>query len=358
MGGIVGLRERQRRNRNDLAWYGAGFVLLQLALGLGIERYWAAVRDPEIAALERIVRDRLAEFPDRPSVLFLGSSRTRWGVHAELLNCPADPDAPLVLNCSVASSGPMLQAVVLRRMLKAGLRPALVVVEAMPMSVSICDGFPYEESMKTGRLTATEAARLRKYFEQPTRLYYGWLRARAFPCGRWAAELRDSLAVDVPASAPPMASDRYGWVTIPSVPPREAIDKLTRSNVAAYGLALTRPGVAPGAIQAYRDVVNFVRSRNIDVVLVMPPEANAMREASPAAGECHAHAIRDLAQELDVLLIDARAWIDDDGFWDGSHLTQRGADQYTARFAREVLATLPSPRLHWTFAPATDPSGF
>jgi hypothetical protein len=55
--------------------------------------------------------------------------------------------------------------------------------------------------------------------------------------------------------------------------------------------------------------------------------------------------VRRLARELSVPLVDARTWIDDDGFSDGHHALPSGADQYTERFAREVLGRY-RPMLH------------
>jgi hypothetical protein len=354
-------RHLQQRHRNDLAWYVAGFVLVQIGLGVGVERFWPAVRDPEFAELEWIVKQRQAEAPDRPLVLFLGSSRTRSGLRAELLNRPADPRAPLVMNSAVNGSGPMLQSLVLRRMLRAGLRPTVVFVETIPMMVSIRDGTPSEENLPASRLTATEAARLRPYLERPVRLYARWLRSRASPIDRNGAELRDALALDVPTAGPRAfgsGSDRYGWGGSPgSLAPHE-VARLTAQIIDSYGPALRQPAVAPGALQAYRDLVTFARSRDIEVVFVMPPECSALREASPGPTECHASALRGVAHEMTVPLVDARTWIDDDGFWDGSHVTQRGADQYTERFGREVLTPLLSSRPSPTAASSTGRNGF
>jgi len=53
--------------------------------------------------------------------------------------------------------------------------------------------------------------------------------------------------------------------------------------------------------------------------------------------ESHLTAVRGLAQELAVPLIDGRTWVDDDGFYDGHHVTQKGAEQYTRRFGRDAL---------------------
>jgi hypothetical protein len=44
-----------------------------------------------------------------------------------------------------------------------------------------------------------------------------------------------------------------------------------------------------------------------------------------------------------VPLIDARDWVDDDGFWDGHHMLPAGAAQFTHRFEREALQPLVKP---------------
>jgi hypothetical protein len=348
-------RDLQKRKRNDLAWFLLGFLVVQLALGLGVERFLPTVRDPEFEEIDQIMHERLVEAPGRPLVLVLGSSRTRMALRTERLNHPDDPAAPVVINIATNTSASMLQAVFLKRTLRAGLRPQLVFVEIMPMSLSLRHGAAFEESkMAPGRLTLAEAMALRPYYAEPYRLAVRWLWARLLPADHHQAELREALAIDYAAGSEPgyhSGRDGFGWGGAPAKGSPQEVERLTQETLAMYASALTQPLLSPGAVQALRDVLTLAQREHITAVLVMPPEASVMRNYAPAVAERHIDAVRHLAREFAVPLIDARAWIDDDGFWDGHHATDRGAEQYTARFAREALQPYLSGSSAWTAVP-------
>jgi len=79
------------------------------------------------------------------------------------------------------------------------------------------------------------------------------------------------------------------------------------------------------AVRALRDLVQVCRAEHIAAVFVVPPEGSAFRNYAPAVEAAQVDAIRELAHELAVPLIDARTWVDDANFFDGHHATPRGA---------------------------------
>ena len=101
------MRNRSRKlcGRREVAWYAAGALIVQLALGAGVEWIWPTVRDPDFCNIERIVRARAAERPEAPLVVVLGTSRTLGALLAERLNHPESARAPLVINAGVAGGG-------------------------------------------------------------------------------------------------------------------------------------------------------------------------------------------------------------------------------------------------------------
>jgi len=330
----------QKRQRKALAWYLAGFAVIQLGLGIWIDRYSPANRDPDFDELTRIVHERQAAAPGRPLVLVFGSSRTQGNLRAELLNHPANPAAPVVVNCAVLGGGPMMHQVMLRRFLRNGIRPDLAFIEVMPMSLSARDGAPIEEMQQTWRYTAGEVRHLWRYYAEPLQLCYHWAVARAFPFNQNQAQLRDALGIDIPAAGRhkyASSRDDYGWGGAGTTTPQCEIERLTRANLKFYHRALTQPALAPGAVRAIGDMLDFCHARRVPVVLLIPPEASAFRSYAPAVEACHVHAVRRLAHERDVPVVDARTWVDDDGFYDGHHALTKGADQYTRRFAGEAL---------------------
>jgi hypothetical protein len=230
----------------------------------------------------------------------------------------------------------MLQLTILRRALEAGIRPQTVFIEIIPMSLSAGHGAAVEEAkLAPARLTAWEVEKLRGYYAEPYRLYR-WCTARLFPIDRFQAELRDALAIDVP-DARVRDGDGYGWCPgLAGASPQE-VEGYTRATLQSYASAMTQPALAPGPLRALRDLLILCRREQIGVVLLVPPEGSAFRDYAPAVAEIHMNAVRALARELAVPLVDAHAWVDDVGFWDGHHMNPVGADQYTERFGREVL---------------------
>jgi hypothetical protein len=261
-------------------------------------------------------------------------------LRAERLNHSEDSSAPVVLNAALSGSGPMLQQITLRRFLKAGIRPSLVFLEIMPLALSIRQGAPLEERHKwTKRYRATELVRLNKYYAEPYRLYYPWIESRLVPSYFYQGEFHEEVSRILTPNSGPLASDRdaFGWYSGPADLPDAKVDLLIAESLRDYRSALTEPRLAPGPIKALRDTVSLCQTQRMAVVLVIPPESSHFRSFAPAVAKVQHEAVTTLAAEWGVPLVDASAWIDDRGFWDGHHATPAGADQYTARFAKEAL---------------------
>src|SRR5207245_1345658 len=78
-----------------------------------------AVRDPEFAAKLERLQARRAEAAGRPLVLALGSSRMAFGLDAASLSGDGDGQGALVFNFALLGGGPLLNLVVLQRLLAA-----------------------------------------------------------------------------------------------------------------------------------------------------------------------------------------------------------------------------------------------
>ena len=334
--------DSQRRCRNDLVWYLAGLAAVQLGLAVAIDGYWPTLRDPTFGDLLRIARDRQAETPGRPLVLALGSSRTKMSLRAERLNHPEDASAPIVINAAQLGGGPMQHLALLRRLLRDGVHPDLIFLEVMPMALSNRDGRPMEERViDLSRFSAVEVARMLPYCAQPIRFAWPWALVHIWPCQHYRDRMRDVLSIDTAdcVRCRYVTGDGWGWQSADKVESRQDAGARTRSTLETHRLALTQPALAPGAVQAFRDVIGLCRREGIPVVLFMPAECSGFRNYCPEVAKTQARAVRQLAAEAGVPLVDARTWIDDDGFMDGHHAKPGGADQFTERFAREVLAT-------------------
>jgi hypothetical protein len=336
-------RTVDRRKRAELAWMLAGLVGVQLALAVGVECFWPSARDPEFDFILHRLQERIAESPDRPLVLALGSSRTQMGLRGDQLSRLSGAGAPLVFNFAVPTSGPMLQQVALRRLLAAGVRPDVVILEVMPMSLSRRGGSPLEErQLDPARLTAAEVACLYRYYNQPYKLLSRWAAARLLPAYRHQAELRQPLGLDASASAraPCSPVDGHGWRAQMDCPGPGERESRIRFALGQYEAALADPVLAERPHRALNDLLALCRHQRLPAALVIPPEATSFRTASGAGHTPLDDCIREVAAAHCVPLFDARAWVDDDGFWDGHHMWIKGADQYTERFGREVLGPM------------------
>jgi hypothetical protein len=356
--------ELNRRRRRQLLWFLAGFVAVQGALAVGVERLWPGARDPEYAARERRLRQARAAAPHRPLVVALGSSRTLMAIDARRLSeTPGEngEPAPLVFTFGVPGSGPMMETVCLRRLLAAGLRPDLLLVEVVPMGLNRRGDRPEEErQLDPARLRIDEVAfLLGGYYDRPDLAWPRWLLARVLPCYRHQAELRAELGLDVYRGRDPEdktgALDDHGWQPFGErLTPRQRQER-TAFALGQYEDCVSNFRLAPGTERALRDLLDLCRREGIRTALVLMPEGPAFRALYPAGTRVAIDAfVRGLAGEYGAPLIDARTWADELGetaFWDSHHLHADGAAFFTERFGREVVR----PLLRGGTAPPTPP---
>jgi hypothetical protein len=301
---------------------------------------WLAIRDPEFVQHRDSLLTLRAEASNRPLVVALGSSRTQMALRAGQLTELKESGSPLVFNFGIPGSGPMLEQVVLRRLLAEGVRPDLLLVEVMPMSMNRQERRPLEESYLDGaRLDAEEAASLLPYYYKRARLPLRWAAARVLPIYRHQAELRESLGVDhgwQTDSNSRAGVDAYGWRgENPQGGTAEAAERL-RFALNQYRQALANPTPAQGPLRAFRDLLARCRRETIPVAVIMYPEGSAFRAFGPSYVTIEKE-IHRIAHDFEAPVYDMRTWIDDDGFLDGHHLSAAGAERFTSRFAHDVL---------------------
>ncbi len=322
-----------------MLWLAATFVLGQAALGVPIDVALPAVRDPEFDAKRARLQRQRSSHPGRPLVVVLGSSRTAHGLDAGRLSSP-EKGGPVVFNMALAGSGALLQSVSLRRLLDEGIRPDVVLLEVMPAMLLGHEGGLWEEKLLDGaRLRAGEVCRLLPYYRQPRRLLGGWLLGRLLPCYRHQAELRQCLVADPTGPGDiPGAIDSHGWL-----PREEPADpgarrqgwELARGQYTRY---CGSGQLADNLVAALEDVLRLCRQEGIAAHLFLMPEGRPFRELyAPAARQALAGLLERMRQRWGVRITDARAWVDDDGFWDMHHLLAGGARRFTPRFGREAL---------------------
>ena len=168
-----------------LWWIPFWYVLAQVALLLWMDESWPLFR----VRVERDkwiqLHERLAEAPDRPLVLMLGSSRTDWAFQAGRLNGQLGPDGRplLAYNFGVPTTGPLHESLYVNDLLDQGIRPRLLLIELVNTHFNQSRrGILSEEHFTVPRwLTAHQMLFLRSYFTNPRRATREWMEGRLAP---------------------------------------------------------------------------------------------------------------------------------------------------------------------------------
>jgi hypothetical protein len=331
-------RAKSKSARSALVCFAAAFLLWQVTLAGLIERAWPDVRDPEWHLLVERLRHRQAEAAGRPLVVVLGSSRSEMAIDAARLS--RSPSGPVVFNASVPAGGPLLQKVLLDRLLAEGIRPDRVAIEVMPPYFSEVGACHEEGSPAWQRLTLAELLDLVPQAREPSRLLKPWLRARLLPLSAHHPSLQRRL---LPAKLCPAGdvtgSDRDGHGWRPGTPEclaRRA--ELTQFMLAQYDRALRSPVLFEPRLRRLGELLVRCRQEGIGCVMFLSPENSEFRSRPTASfRQALDTALTRLAGEHGVRLHDARTWLSDEEFVDGHHVTTGGAIRFTTRFEKHLL---------------------
>jgi hypothetical protein len=343
-----------------LAWGLGCFLAAQLALNLALEWWRPELRDPEYGVKLKVLRRLQARAGGRPLVVVLGSSRVQMGLRAGDLTA-AEPDAA-VFNFGMVGAGPVAELLHLRRLLADGVRPDCLVIEVLsPLLRMHGQG----DALGTDRLAWGDLGLMRRYATHPRDLSARWWEGRLLPCYSCRFRVLSRYAPFLPSwsagAANPYAlaagQDPSGWLPYP-------YDAVTAERY-AHDLAVARGQYQPlltdfriddGADRALREMLELCRQEGITAALLLMPEGTDFRNLYPPAarGAIDTYLGR-LRQEYGVPLIDAREWVEDDGFWDSHHLTKAGAAAFTRRFGREALRPLLQGRRDETTVAASGP---
>jgi hypothetical protein len=330
-------------------FWGLGlFVAAQLALTAVMERWRPELRDPEYGFRLAHLRNLLAKNPGRPLVLALGSSRTQLGFRPSALRWGVEfgDRAPVAFNCALVGAGPLTELLCLNRLLRHGVRPAVLLVEILPSR--LCQEGPFtEDPALRGRLGWEDWPSLRGYLSEFDRDYWYWRRHQLLtPCYTQRFHLLSTLAPTwLPAPVRHDGwweyTDRTGWMArrenVSPAEYRHALEHAHREVTPI--LQQFRLSAAPD--RALHEILDVCRQEGIAPVLVLMPEGTEFQSWYPSAVRAAVEAyLAGLSREYGAPLVDARSWIADDCFADSHHLLVRGADLFTERLGRQVLRPL------------------
>lgn len=328
---------RRRRARSAVVAGLLAVVAVNVALGVAAELY-PRVRDP-------FYGDKLARLRPlpRPVVLMLGTSRTGFAFHGYRV----EERVPGVsaFNFGVPASGPVTHLLYFRRLVRDGQTPDLLLLEILPSMFAEVPHGPLESRwLFADRLTHRELDTVIGLGFDPKETNRRWREATLTP---WYG-LRFQLLGRVAQSWIPWTirydwgrtADGRGW----STPPRQDLTAAERAAAAAQArdeyegvLRHWQPG-GP-AVEALRTLLTECRENKVPVKLVLMPESAAFRDWYPPAVRDRLTAfLASVRSEFGCELIDARGWLPDDAFTDGHHQLRIGAEAFSDRLAREVIA--------------------
>jgi hypothetical protein len=287
-----------------------------------------------------MLKERVAENPDRPLLLVVGSSRIGEGFEPELLPVLQNAwgERALPFNFSHLAAGPIMNLVNVRRVLAEGIHPRWIVLEMAPTCLS-----HESSSMPLTMSAAGDLVALQRYFN-PWEVWGIYLRGRVNPwykhrmgllqeyCPSLATEATESDEVHLE----PLGGDRH-WLAVHAVAPEER-NRRTAVVRKIYYEDLQHYRVQATCDRATRDLLALCRQQRIPAILLMTPEGTEFRSwYSPQAREEVDRYMAGLAREFGVPVVDTRDWCVDGEFTDSHHLLQPGADRYTRRLGQEVL---------------------
>jgi hypothetical protein len=334
-------RRRSRRARAAIAWTVGWFVVLQLAVVIGMEVFRPLAFDREALARRELLDARRAESPGADLLLVVGSSRIGLGLlPGELPRlCGPEGRAVIVFNESHLSAGPRGNLVRVERLFRDGVTPRWLVLESIPGGMTH-EGVPASQA-SFGDLPALcrHADRLKVLSIYGRERLNATNKHRQFLLGEFAPAFVTRGPESNVVRLEPLGDDRQ-WMRRDDLPP-EKLDLLARMAEMTYRPRLAEWSVDPKLDAAMRDLLELCREKGIPTVIVLTPESGRFRgwysgETARQVADYYAR----LARDTGVPVVDAREWVPDDGFNDPHHLNLRGAGIFTSRLDREVLRPL------------------
>jgi hypothetical protein len=336
------------RGRAAVLWGVVVFAVGQMALAAAIEWRLPELREPNYGHKVRRLLRRLGESPAPPrAVVMLGSSRTMYALRGQdVEHALARPDgAPVVFNFGLPGAGPLTELIVLRRLLRQGVRPDLLLVEVLaPVlagQVSIAE--VTQLGQEPGHLWHADLALAERYVAGGP-LGARWWAAEALPCHSLRRAMLSALSPDLlPVAQRLDASqliDDSGWATVTHIKKederRRQLTDRARGEYAHYLTGFRLGGPNPRAL---RELLDLCRREGIPAVLVLMPEGRDFRGwyAPPAWAEVEGF-LAELRRDYGVDVVNARDWLPDEEFVDQHHEFPEGAARFSARLTREVIA--------------------
>lgn len=334
---------RRHAARRAIAWGLLAIVVANVGLAVAVETVWPQLRDPEYGYRIVRLRERQRQWPDRPLVLVLGSSRTQNAIHPQAMGFPDDTGTPWVFNFGMAGAGPVHQRILLQKLLAHGVQPAAVLVELLPVTLATHHNVDPIFTQKVSRLSYDDLKRLEPYLVHPTELRHRWLKERLATWSSQQPVLLSHIAPSWQAWSQRIdhqweSLDDFGYTPYPAhnaAQKRAQRQEVARSEYAAY---LQDLFISELATRAIRDLVAECRVAGIPVAFFITPESPVFRSwYSPRTQEALRGYIDQLTTELACPVFLPPTDFTEDDFADGHHILPAAADRYSRWLAQTHL---------------------
>lgn len=328
-------------------WSLACIFGLQLGLIVYMEARHAEIFDPEYRDRLVTLRQRVREQPDRPLLLFIGSSRVMTGIAPEEMPMPvsAAGEHPLPFNACHTGAGPVHNLVMVHRLLRAGFAPRWLVVEVVPYLL------PAAQQSTVAKMALAEDLPVLRRYVSPGKLY-GWYAAER------ATGIVNHRGAYLRCLAPGLPLQEFPWDCMPMealggkhwhepIPTRAEIERATAVVRATCQASLQRFSIHESSRRAIEELLELCRQQNIHVVFLLTPECSEFRSLyPPEAQRTLAQFVGEISSAHAVPVIDARDWLPDEAFSDGHHVLPNGSKRFTARLATDVIRPFVRGELH------------
>jgi hypothetical protein len=337
-----GRGESQRAARLALISFACFFLLLQAMLILLGERFFPDRLDLEYRVRIKSIKTLAAKYPDRPVMIFLGTSRTISALNAKQATQATNA---LVINLGMTGHTPALLWMVAERLLEDHVPCDYLFVEALPghfskaIDVSSIPLFIGEERLASRdirrmadldpALQSLHPHRIPWFFcwswENRNSLQHWW-----FP--KWNQPLRTM-------NPGRFSFDEYGY--FPASPPLDdevTMNRLLTATESQYRPLLQQYQIDPQPREALRRIIKRCEKAQIPLVLYSMPEDRTFHSWYAAdANEQFRSMVNDCrgASTQPIEWYDTREWLSDDQFFDRHHVLPTGSAQFTQRVIQE-----------------------
>ncbi|HEY7326364.1 MAG TPA: SGNH/GDSL hydrolase family protein [Gemmataceae bacterium] len=327
------------------------FACAQAALSVYLNERRPELRDPAFGLRLLTLQKRLMESPGAPLVLVLGSSRALNGFSPSHMHVALDQTgpAPLVFNFAFAGAGSVRELMTFRRLRSAGIRPNWLLIETWPVQWPEAGYFAERDLIVEDELRWTDLTVLSRYLPGKLDFFANVLKGNLVPLLTYRSRMlhagaRCLLSRELDRGLAKededwTCDDGTGWLPYRRIP----ADRAAQLREVEKGLIVAAPllnplRISPDYDRAMRELLDECRAANIKTALFLMPEHSACRGWYTSRTKALVGGyLRQMSQDHQVPVIDARDWLPDEDFADFCHMMPEGAGPFSERFARDVM---------------------